>query len=80
MKEWRESQREMKKQNIAAVNTLQEQVQALTIKLSEISKPVADAVQAVKSTKSILKPKNPLKPPVRFNQRKDNKEEEEEDE
>ena len=59
----------MKKQNIAAVNTLQEQVQALTLKLSEISRPVADAVQSVKAAKSLLKPKNPLRPPVRFNQR-----------
>ena len=69
LKEWRESQQEVKKQNISAVNTLQEQVQALTQKLSEISRPIADAVQSVKAAKSLLKPKNPLRPPVRFNQR-----------
>ena len=73
LKEWRASQQEVKKQNIAAVQTLQSQVEALTSKLEEISRPVADAIQSVKATKSILK--NPLKPPPRFNQRNDNGEE-----
>ena len=73
LKEWRASQHEAKKQNIAAVQVLQSQVKALTTKLEELSRPVADAIQSIKATNSILK--NPLKPPPRFNQRKDNGEE-----
>ena len=70
MKKWRESQHEVKKQNIAAVHSLQTQVEALTLGLWEISQPVADAIQLVKAAKSILK--NLLKTPPRFNQQYDN--------
>ena len=36
------------------MQTLQSQVEALTSKLEELSRPVADAIQSVKATKSIL--------------------------
>ena len=48
----------------------------MTLTLNEMSKPVAEAVQSVRAAKLILKPKNPFKPPVRFNQHKGDDEEE----
>ena len=71
LKEWRASQQQVKKQNVAAVKSLQDRIEFLSMKLEEMSQPM---LQSVKAATSTLKPKNPLKPPVRFNQREDGEE------
>ena len=72
IKEWSASQQDVKKQNVAAVKSLQDRIEALSLQLEKMSQPVS---QSIKAAKSALKPKNPLKPPVHFNQRSADKEE-----